>query len=161
MPQTCTVCKHENLEAVNQALLNGVSLRDIAGQFGLSRSALQRHKDEHIPAAMARAKEASDIAQADGLVAELRNIQRTALSILEQSYDSGDHKSALTAIRVARENIELLGKLLGELQSQPQTNILITSPDWLQLRAAVIGALGPYPEARQAVLEAINASAGE
>jgi len=45
---------------------------------------------------------------------------------------------------------ELLAKLLGELDESPKVNILV-SPEWVQVRAVLLGALGPYPEARLAV----------
>ena len=45
---------------------------------------------------------------------------------------------------------ELLAKLLGELDERPQVNVLI-SPEWVNVRAALLAALLPYPEARLAV----------
>lgn len=47
MPRTCSVCTHKEAAAINRALLNGTSYRDIAGRFGISRSAAARHK-EHL-----------------------------------------------------------------------------------------------------------------
>jgi hypothetical protein len=44
---------------------------------------------------------------------------------------------------------------LGELDERPQVNVLI-SPEWLELRAVIVGALEPHSEARGAVLEAIQ-----
>lgn len=50
MPQTCTVCRHEALEAFDTALVAGEPLRDIAGRTGLSKSSLGRHKDNCLSA---------------------------------------------------------------------------------------------------------------
>ena len=66
---------------------------------------------------------------------------------------SGDLKVA-RAIREARGNLELLAKLLGELDERPVTNILI-APEWHQARAAMVEALADYPEARIAVAGAL------
>jgi hypothetical protein len=52
MPRLCTICHHPQHEAVDQALVAGQSLRDIAGQYHLSKSALARHKDHHAPSAL-------------------------------------------------------------------------------------------------------------
>jgi hypothetical protein len=60
----------------------------------------------------------------------------------------------LGAIREARGNLELLAKLLGELDERP-VNVLL-SPEWLNLRTVIVTALEPHPEARGAVLEAIE-----
>ena len=43
--QTCTVCAHPHLAAIDESLRNGTpSLRDLAAQCGLSKAALFRHK---------------------------------------------------------------------------------------------------------------------
>lgn len=44
----CSVCTHEKLPVIDGLLALGISLRDIAGAFGLSRSALHRHKKNHV-----------------------------------------------------------------------------------------------------------------
>ncbi|HZS09425.1 MAG TPA: hypothetical protein VFD58_31625 [Blastocatellia bacterium] len=51
-----------------------------------------------------------------------------------------------------QNQLELVAKLIGELNDQPQVNILI-APEWLTVRAALLGALTPFPEARRAVAE--------
>lgn len=156
MPRVCTICTHAEKEAINQALINSVSLRDIAGQFHVSRSALERHKADHLPATMAKAKEASEIAQGDSLLDDLKKIQRATLNILITTYNGGAYETTLKAVREARGNLELMGKLIGQLEQQPTVNVLVTSNDWLRLRAAILRALEPYPEARQAVSEALR-----
>jgi hypothetical protein len=40
----CSVCRSPQVGAIDSALGAGTSIRDIAGQFGVSRSALSRHK---------------------------------------------------------------------------------------------------------------------
>ena len=52
MPRRCTICDHPSREALDQALVAGHALRDIAGQYHLSKSALARHKDRHTPPAL-------------------------------------------------------------------------------------------------------------
>jgi len=49
---------------------------------------------------------------------------------------------------------QLLAKLLGQLDERPQVNVLM-APEWLQVRAALLTALAPHPEARQAVAAAL------
>lgn len=46
--------------------------------------------------------------------------------------------------------IELLAKLLGELDDRPQINITL-SAEWAQIRTVLLEALSSYPEARSAV----------
>jgi hypothetical protein len=54
-----------------------------------------------------------------------------------------------TAARL-QPQIELLAKLIGELDERPQVNILV-SPEWIAVRAVVLEPLAPYPEARAVV----------
>ncbi len=49
---------------------------------------------------------------------------------------------------------QLLAKLLGQLDERPQVNVLM-APEWLQVRAALLTALAPHPEARRAVTAAL------
>jgi len=49
---------------------------------------------------------------------------------------------------------QLLAKLLGQLDERSQVNVLM-APEWLQVRAALLTALAPYAEARQAVAAAL------
>lgn len=52
MPRHCTICDHTAREAIDQALVAGQALRDIAGHYHLSKSALARHKESHAPPAL-------------------------------------------------------------------------------------------------------------
>lgn len=49
MPMTCTVCRHEDRREIDRNIVLGTPLRDIAGRFGLSKSAVHLHKQEHVP----------------------------------------------------------------------------------------------------------------
>ncbi len=147
MPRTCTICSHPDHAIIDAALLAGTPFRNIAEQHAVSVGALFRHRD-HLPATLLHAKEIAQVAQADDLLAQVRDLQHRTLRILDSAEQAGDRRTALTAIREARGNLELLGKLAGELQDG-QT--VIVSPEWQRVRAVVIAALAPYPEARAAV----------
>ena len=56
-----------------------------------------------------------------------------------------------TAARL-QPQIELLAKLIGELDERPQVNIFV-SPEWVAIGTAVLEPLAPYPEVRAAVAE--------
>ncbi len=49
---------------------------------------------------------------------------------------------------------QLLAKLMGQFDERPQVNVLM-APEWLQVRTALLTALAPYAEARQAVAAAL------
>ena len=60
-----------------------------------------------------------------------------------------------TAARL-QSQLEFIAKLVGELNDQTTINILVTNPEWLTLRTEILNALDYYPDARTAVLKAIN-----
>jgi hypothetical protein len=152
VPRTCTVCDHSGQRAIDQALIAGTAIAALSAKYGLSQDALSRHRTNHIPALLAKAEAAPAVA--DDLLSQVRYLQSKALSILGQAEQAGDLKVALGAIREARGNLELLAKLLGELDERPQVNIMI-SPEWVQMRTIILAALLPHGEARTAVAAAL------
>jgi len=156
MPRLCSVCTHPNRGEIDRALVAGGSLRGVAGQHGLNDSSVARHKADHLPRLLAQAHDAADIAHADDLLTQLRDLQVRTLGLLDQAETAGRLGTAVMAIREARGNIELLGRLMGEIDDRPQFN-LVVAPEWLALRGRIVVALAPYPEARTAVAEALDA----
>ena len=82
-------------------------------------------------------------------------MQTHALDILERAEETGDLRTALAAISQARGNLELLGKLAGELDERPVVNLNISS-EWQELRTVIVRALEPHPAAHKAVLRALE-----
>jgi len=58
MPRVCTVCQHPERLAIDRALVSGDPVRLLASRYVplLSKTAVQRHKDEHLPPAMVQAQ---------------------------------------------------------------------------------------------------------
>jgi hypothetical protein len=153
MPRSCTVCTHPERAEIDEALVAGVSAAEIGGRYRtIGERAIRRHRSNHLPEKLAKAREAEEVAQADGLLEQVRDLQVRALDILDQAEEAGELRTALSAIREARGNLELLAKLLGELDERPVTNVLV-SAEWVTVRTAMMEALGRYPEARVAVAE--------
>src|SRR5215207_5034450 len=140
MPRRCTVCDHPERHGIDEVLVTGAPYRSVAKQFGLSESAVYRHKTEHLPAHLLKAREVEEAAQADDLLEQVRNLQTHAIDILERAEKTGDLRTALAAISQARGNLELLGKLAGELDERPVVNLNV-SAEWLELRTVIVRAL--------------------
>jgi len=161
VPQLCSVCTHPDRAAIDAALVAGGSLRDIAGRHGVSKSAVDRHRDQHLPARLVKAREAEDVGQADTLLGQLQQLQTDARRIGRKAEDGGDLRTALAGIRELVRIVEITAKMVGELDERPVVN-LVTAPEWVVARSVLLDALRPYPEARQAVassLLALEASA--
>jgi hypothetical protein len=78
-----------------------------------------------------KARDLEEVAQADDLLVQVRDLQAHALDILERAEEVGELRTALAAISQARGNLELLGKLAGELDERPVVNLNV-SPEWLE-----------------------------
>jgi len=169
MPRVCSVCVHPARPAIDAALVAGNGLRDIAGRSGLSKSAVERHGNEHVPAALVAAQDAAETAQADSLLAQLvRLLARAddqyavARGIVGKAVAADDLRAATAALqagngalREARGCVELLAELEGEISRRLEVNITI-SAEWVEIRTVILTALLSHPEARQAVVAALG-----
>src|SRR3712207_1831772 len=95
MPRRCTVCDNPERHSFDEALVSGAPYRSVAKRFRLSESAVYRHKVEHLPAHLLKAREAEEAARADELLEQVRNLQAHALDILERAEKTGDLRTAL------------------------------------------------------------------
>ena len=152
MPRSCTVCAHPKREGIDRALVGGASNRSVASLHDVSEAAVRRHKGKHLPAKLVMAQAAEEVAEADTLLDQVKGLQARAYALLDKAEEAGELRTALSAIREARGNLELLAKLLGDLDERPVTNVLV-SAEWVTVRTAMMEALSPYPQARLAVAE--------
>ena len=159
MPRSCTVCEHPEKDAIDQALVGSASNRSVASIYDVSEAAVRRHKANHLPAKLVMAEKAAEVVEADNLLHQVGDLQRRALAILDKAEEAGELRTALSAIKEARGNLELLAKLLGELEERPVVNVLV-SPEWLELRAVIVGALEPHPETLRALVGALEGADG-
>ena len=190
MPRPCSICVHPERLAIEKAVLdNDSGHRKVAERFGVSPSALYRHKTEHLPKLIARALalepapvhrveaedpatdehaleiarhheqvEAEKDAQAIDVTQQLKAINAACLEVLRQAREDRNPAVLLRAVdRIARQ-IELQAKLLGQIQEGTTVNVAIL-PEWHALRSLVLDALAPYPDARRAVVEALQRNA--
>jgi len=115
MPRRCTVCDHPQIHSIDETLVTGAPYRSVARRFGLSESSVYRHKTEHLPAQLLKAREVEEVAQTDDLLEQVRHLQAHALDILERAEKVGDLRTALSAISQARVTIVLVA-VRGRLQ---------------------------------------------
>jgi hypothetical protein len=172
MPRSCTVCSHAERSAIDRALVDGESFRNIAERFGLSATAIFRHKADHLPAHLVDAQDAADAADADDLLEQARKRQARAerlVSIAEgligRALQGGNVRTAVSGVQAAtsasrevRECLTLLAKLRGELDERPQVNILL-DPQWQTLVVVLRRTLAPHPLLLAEVSQALEAAA--
>ena len=107
--------------------------------------------------ALADEIESADVHKGDTYLQLVIGLQKKALDALEQQNAKEDPKSWAMVSREARGYVELMGKALDRIREAPPAQItIINNPEWVELRTLIIGALEPYPEAREAVVHAIH-----
>lgn len=152
----CTVCKHPKRQEIDELLVLGdpetgkkLSLGEIAKRYGLSKSAVQRHKiNGHIAYQVAKAQEAKEIAEADTLLDQVLKLQERAGKILKTAEDKNDVRGACAAIREVRAVMELMAKVTGELKGDGVTVNIIENPQFIEFKQIVMEVMCPECRAR-------------
>jgi hypothetical protein len=95
MPRTCTICRHAKRHEIEDDLRAGLSYRDVARQYSISKDAVSRHRASHVslhttPALATAAKIIALLEQAETasmwnttLVA-LKEVRRCAEELMKQ-----------------------------------------------------------------------------
>jgi hypothetical protein len=158
MANRCSVCGHADRLAIDKELIGGLPYRDISGRYGVSKSALERHASAHVAQAISRARDLRDWLNADQLVGELRVLREVVLGVLEEARAAGDHSVALAACARLEKQAELVARLLGELVDRQRVEMVDAtfSAQWEVMLPVMLRALEPYPEARAALIAALE-----
>jgi hypothetical protein len=122
MPRSCPVCDHENLEEINAALASNERIRAIADRWSVSKTAVMRHRNEHLPASAIveheEAEEAEEEASNDEIIAQIRSLQQCAVATLNEAEEAEELADALRAMGEVKDDLERLAKLLNELDER-------------------------------------------
>jgi hypothetical protein len=152
VPRTCSICSHEHRDAMEDAFIAGQAKRRIASRHGVSERAVRYHMREHLPALLALARDAERAARADTLLDRMEALQSQTLAILDAPEDQ---RTALAAIAQARRNLELIAEITKELDRRGTVNLELTV-EWQEVKAVLVDTLASYPEAQQAVFNALE-----
>lgn len=165
----CSICKHRERAAIDLALARGVSPRALARRFKVGSDSVYRHARTHLPAQL-RAKliASPDLAAVDldklrtdesaSLLANLVSLRHRLFASLDAAEEHGDGSMLSRVAGQIHRNLELTGKLIGDLSTGGTTinnNILIL-PAYVEMRVQLTRALAPYPEARHAVAAVLH-----
>jgi len=135
----CSVCLHKDRDAIEQAVIGGLAIAKVAKQFGLSSSALQRHKDRHASTSLVRVTSTQIVPTGDtgdeleSLLAEAKALIANAASTTQLA-DAIDKALKVVVARGAWHE--------REMARQPSTVInLLTEPAWQEMRTQVMQAI--------------------
>jgi hypothetical protein len=167
--QKCAVCRHEQRYQIERLRAGGASCESLARKFGLGgKDAVWRHWRNHVSneakaqllagvslAELAKRAEAESMSLLDYLSLVRGILLRTFMAAAESD---DRHGVAITSGRLL-ETLRQIGTLTGEIQRLGSGNTTITnntlilnSPVFASLQGAILSALGPFPDARVAVV---------
>jgi hypothetical protein len=132
------------------------SVRDLEAKYGVSKSALQRHRQGCIAEVMAKAAEARDVALVEhggDLLEQLEGLREEGRQILAEARSTNNPAVALRAIGSLGRLLELTGKLEGRLNDSATVNVNVSGSDLDQIRVVILDALGDHPDARKEWVE--------
>ena len=106
-PARCSVCSHSSRPEIDRGLMAGVSYRTLAGQFGLSPSALCRHT-RHLARRRELQQRRENQSHQDALIEKLALLDTR----LDRLFNSAlDLHSLHVALGCIRESVRLLALL--------------------------------------------------
>lgn len=165
----CKACKSDHVDAINYALATGVFATVLSKRYGIPESSLCRHKKNHIPPAVVAKLRAQALtgdlrAEADelrdteniGLLAKVAALRLRADQIYDAAVADHDYGSANKALLTLQKNLELTGRLVGQLSTGSVTinQNLIASPSYIGLRTKLLSVLRRHPAALKEVIAA-------
>ncbi len=113
MSMRCTACAHPERDALDQALARGLGQRGVAGRFGISASAVQRHASRHLRPAIRAAIERREDLRIGTLAERLADLVGTAEAVRLQAMANGDPGLVLRAVDSERGVLADLARLVG------------------------------------------------
>lgn len=153
MPKACSLCASPRRDEIDAALVAGASFRDIAGRFGTSKSAAERHRS-HVPERLALARREAEVRSAESLSEKLRRLEEDLRRLLAKAERDGDFRAAIAAVKTALDLSALAHKVSEErVESIAQ---FLETPAWNTVADALVEALRPFPGALEAAGNALD-----
>ena len=116
-------------------LINGTTVRELCEIYGLSSSAINRHKaNKHIPHELAQALQGEPLSEGlpagTVLMNQIRDMRKTALELLHEAETTRDKTALLKEIR---EQIKLMADIMLksiELDAQKKQDEIVVHLHW-------------------------------
>lgn len=132
----CSVCTHRQTAAITKEIADGVSFRDIASHFDVTFHAVARHSQNclHLRRKEQKAAPVPERTDRDStsridprdpqtLISTTARLVDEALDLLEHAKKADDRRTALVALREARDGLALLMRTAGMLTADASTVI--------------------------------------
>jgi hypothetical protein len=143
----CTVCNLNQTKEIDRALLTGVTLTSLSRKYGLSISALHRHKD-HLHKKMHRAETRLQASLHQGFFFKLNTLLDLAMQTALTASADGNSRLFLQAGSLGSRIINQMTKM--DVQLEPEmVYCLMASPKWNMTDSLLPGAFQALSDTRQ------------
>jgi hypothetical protein len=126
----CTVCTHNQLKDIDCALLTGATLISLSNLYGLSKSALHRHKT-HLLAKMVQVEKRFRENLRLGILLHLNTCLERSERTAQAAEAEGNYRLVLQADRAAIRILKHIDKMDIQLD-QDTVYRLQAAPEWIQ-----------------------------
>ena len=116
MPCQCTACINPNRAEVDDALLAGTPLQQIARHVSLSKDAVARHR-RHVDSLLIQARKEREANNADTLSVKLAELSQRARRLADAAEQNGDMRAGLMGVRELGPILEIEAKIAGRIES--------------------------------------------
>jgi hypothetical protein len=171
----CKVCNHPDRWRLELLRAGGASLGSLAKKFNVSIDSVFRHWRDHVsdeakasylvgPADLARLAEKAAV-EGDSVLDYLKLCRTVLTAQLAVMSESNDARGAAFVAGQLTRTLETIAKVTGEIGDLARsvtinntTNVAVLQehPKFLQAQATLLRALGPFPDARAAVVAALR-----
>lgn len=172
MPTICSICSDQRAREIDEDLLSGASVRDVEGRYGISKSAVDRHRRRCLGPkalrALARHEEQTEARLAATANGILDRLAFQAIRAQQAARDARQDDDIATerlwladeraSLRDLTKALETQARLVGVLGDRPQVTIdvrrqvaVLASMSEDQLRALAAGGELPAPGAGELV----------
>jgi len=120
--RSCVICKDTRVASIDADLIGLRSLPRVLAKYpDLAHDTLASHQKRCIPAqlALVRANAETEVAPFETVQEALRQLIEEAEKIRRHATREGDYKIALAAIKEARNCLQIVGEITGELSAPP------------------------------------------
>jgi hypothetical protein len=163
----CSICQHRERAAIDLALARGVSGGAIAKRYRVGPRSVYRHAEKHLPPQLRASLLAGPNLSIDveklradegqSFLAGLIALRHRLWALLDAAEEHGDANMGSRVAGQLHKNYELVGQHIGGLSRGTTVNNVLVAPIYIEVRAELIRALLPYPEAKEAVTQALIA----
>ncbi len=134
----CNICKYNQRQDVDRALLSGASLATLSRRYGFPVPELERHQ-VHLQQKMALMAKRYHAYLHQGLLCKLNTVMEMTLSVIRKTRNDPDPKLFLQAGREYTRMLALMHKITDRLSPDPEfVYCLMASRQWDQQEDALL-----------------------